>query len=394
MSPKCIALLFINIVFQVTCFTAAGYFIFNQFEDYYGNQDVSYVSYRRFNERPIDVYPSLSFCIYSSSASQLLMQEKMKGINSTISPYVYADMSLGYTNITKEFNETPFDDITIDFSNDIMLWFHTRTTDGKWKYLYNNKWNQSSETLFYNSYQDPFQRCYTRDNDYEPKVILDHDVLVVNATKLFERPKRRLRIYVHYKKQLIRQLGKPVLEVVRQDFKQYNIGSDQLKLDVNEVELLRKRPNAPKPCSNTITNDDVEYMKVAMDILGCIPSYWKRFVTTESMNTLNLQRCNSKKQYLSLSQHLLPEDDTNNVTKHYLQPCNHLTTEIRMTKQAKDMRSGKNYRLRLQINYNTEMYRESINRKSCTLGNLWSSIGGFIGIFLGYSLMQVFLTFP
>ena len=130
-----------------------------------------------------------------------------------------------------------------------------------------------------------------------------------------------------------------------------------------------------------------------MDILGCFPSYWERFLTIESMNDLNIPRCKSKKQYLFFSEYLLPEDDTNNVTKHYLQPCNHLTTEVRVTKEVKDVRSRKNYRLRFQINYNTEMYRESINRKSCTLGNLWSSIGGFIGIFLGYSLMQVFFIF-
>ena len=130
MSPKCITLLLLNIGFQVTCFMVAGYFIFNQFVEYHGNEEVSYISYRRFNERPIDVYPSLSFCIFSISASQLLMREKMKDINSTMSPYLYSDMSLGYTNITKEFGETPFDNITIDFSNDIMLWFHTRTIDG------------------------------------------------------------------------------------------------------------------------------------------------------------------------------------------------------------------------------------------------------------------------
>ena len=46
-------------------------------------------------------------------------------------------------------------------------------------------------------------------------------------------------------------------------------------------------------------------------------------------------------------------------------------------------------RLRFEISYSAEMYKESRNRRECTVGNLWSSIGGFIGIFLGFSLMQV-----
>ena len=40
-------------------------------------------------------------------------------------------------------------------------------------------------------------------------------------------------------------------------------------------------------------------------------------------------------------------------------------------------------------NFPDETYQEILNVKSFNVEALWSSIGGFVGIFLGYSLMQV-----
>ena len=36
-----------------------------------------------------------------------------------------------------------------------------------------------------------------------------------------------------------------------------------------------------------------------------------------------------------------------------------------------------------------ETYRETINREAFSLADLWSQVGGFVGIFVGYSIMQI-----
>ena len=46
-------------------------------------------------------------------------------------------------------------------------------------------------------------------------------------------------------------------------------------------------------------------------------------------------------------------------------------------------------KLRLNISYTTEDFQEIVNVKAFDVETLWSSVGGFIGIFLGYSLLQV-----
>ena len=45
--------------------------------------------------------------------------------------------------------------------------------------------------------------------------------------------------------------------------------------------------------------------------------------------------------------------------------------------------------LKLHISHNTEDFQEIVNVKAFDVETLWSSVGGFIGIFLGYSLLQV-----
>ena len=47
----------------------------------------------------------------------------------------------------------------------------------------------------------------------------------------------------------------------------------------------------------------------------------------------------------------------------------------------------------ITVNYLTESYQEIANQKDFSGEALWSGIGGLVGIFLGYSIMQVPDTF-
>ena len=150
MNFKSATLVVFTASFQLACFTVAGYFIVQQFQVYYSNQDLSYVSYKKFNQMSKDLYPLLSFCVYSPSSSEMLVNEKMTNMNMTIKPYLYSDMLLGYANLTNEFDEAPFDDVTIDFFDDMILWYHTQLKGNNLKNLWNVRWNNSAEAPFIN----------------------------------------------------------------------------------------------------------------------------------------------------------------------------------------------------------------------------------------------------
>ena len=46
-------------------------------------------------------------------------------------------------------------------------------------------------------------------------------------------------------------------------------------------------------------------------------------------------------------------------------------------------------KIEFTLQYQTESYRETINNLAFDMATLWSQIGGFIGMFLGFSLLQV-----
>ena len=180
------------------------------------------------------------------------------------------------------------------------------------------------------------------------------------------------------------------MEFRKQDFRRGDniIGSDKALLDLNEVNVLRKRPDSINPCNQSLINDDMHYIRIVVQQIGCIPTYWERFTLNVS-NGLEFPRCNTKEQYSDLFKYFLPEEDVSNVTSRYTQPCDYLTTEVLFRTIIRDKTYQYTDRLRFEVRYRTEIYNEAINKQACTLGNLWSSIGGFIGIFLGFSLLQV-----
>ena len=63
-------------------------------------------------------------------------------------------------------------------------------------------------------------------------------------------------------------------------------------------------------------------------------------------------------------------------------PCEEMTVSTSV-----DLQYGND--LNINFQYRTDQYLEITNKRDFGVTNLWSSIGGFVGIFLGYSLLQL-----
>ena len=63
-------------------------------------------------------------------------------------------------------------------------------------------------------------------------------------------------------------------------------------------------------------------------------------------------------------------------------PCEEITVSTSV-----DLQYGND--LNMNFQYRTDQYLEIDNKRDFGVRNLWSSIGGFVGIFLGYSLLQL-----
>ena len=72
------------------------------------------------------------------------------------------------------------------------------------------------------------------------------------------------------------------------------------------------------------------------------------------------------------------------VMSSYEPPCVEMKIPVDVNQQVEGFASL----LKLYISYTTEDFQEIVNVKDFDVETLWSSVGGFIGIFLGYSLLQ------
>ena len=68
-----------RLLYTLCCTTLAVDMVSNQIKLFHGNADVSTITYRRFNERSIDLYPTITFCF---SRVQVLLTGCNNGIYS------------------------------------------------------------------------------------------------------------------------------------------------------------------------------------------------------------------------------------------------------------------------------------------------------------------------
>ena len=168
-------------------------------------------------------------------------------------------------------------------------------------------------------------------------------------------------------------------------FLTYTIG-----LHVTSIDVLRKRQNAPTPCNEKLYQEDNQWIESAINALNCTPSFLKRFTQNlvASNTTLDNQVC-TQRQYSNFKNLYSPESRFRKIASLYMQPCVEMRSTVSSTHSLISFNVTTVMRLIFKIGYEDEGYRETTNYRAFGLLSLGSQIGGFIGMFLGYSLLQV-----
>ena len=368
------------------CIVLASRMIYIQFQTYQENHDSSSVLYKQFSEEKDDVYPVWSFCFASDSGRIFKPSLANKQVAS------YRSMLMGNENLTKR----PYEDAVHDYLGDgaILL----IQIDGKqvWKHKNGKKQNVSAIPLAV-TYQDFSRICFTKNDGGKRSDTKDADVISFNASYL-EPKKVNLELYVHQMGQLMKNFYVRSFKVLHVPDWQYlknehseGEGSQKIKYMVEQVEILMKRPNAQPPCNPALTDEDRTIKNEIIRSVGCVPAYWKNFAVLDP-SMKNFPTCNTKEQLQNVSGFLPTSVLINHITKDtqhlYINPCRE--SKI-FGKNVKGSVSSDNsaFVWNLELSYTTDVFRLITNEQAFTGYDLWSQIGGFVGIFLGYSLLQV-----
>ena len=336
---------------------------------YLDNKDASSIHYKTFNETPLDIYPTFTICLTSAGypLHHYVRKEVEKQTGITVVQFDQLlkgnDKDISQEQVSKilAMKYSPF---RLDFE----AFIHAMGLEKQ----YEHKEEQDDESKFYQSYKDPDTVCFSLKSTNDIGVFRKRDWVSLNW-EVLEESKVLMQAYLHYPKRLAREIGRPNFEL---DIDHLEPDHSKTTLQLNRLSMLRKRPDAQEPCDKNLENDDEQFRTNVMRKVGCIPMYWESFASSND----SFRPCTSAMEMKKIYEAIQNKE---NIFAEYDQPCNYM--EVSLGASQHDSSYGNVILLELQ--YMRQLYQEIDNIRDFGLDSFWSSVGGFVGIFLGYSLL-------
>ena len=345
------------------------------------NNDAPVFAYKRFLNTPRDSYPVFTFCLEEGDGIYDEQYLSPFGLNGSKYQGALLGEKIDKMNETNlydiDFDKTmmKFEDIATSFTviaqnatgnGEMLTW--TADKDGI---------KQTTSPPMYRSYQDPNKLCFSRNNSYGPQGVRSHEHLHLNLT-LLKSINGKLRVYHHHTDQALKRICK---YVISKDIGEIDFG--MIEFWVSQVNVLRKRVNANEQCDPDV-NDDETVLTTIIKKVNCTPPYWKTMIPKQNLVPHD---CNSSTQLGDIHNVLKAPDKLMGIFTQYIEPCYKLASIVTFQEKPKNPKND-SASLYLVFNYLEEMYQEITNKQDFDMEMLWSSVGGFVGMFLGYSLWQ------
>jgi hypothetical protein len=374
-------------IFLLFCVLFAGYYGIKQVLDYLENEDVSRISFKQYHNEKDDKYPTFSICISPNEENIDTLYQADKIMQTLhIDEDIYFGMLSGDPLGKPNFSKLEFDDAKWDLKlvlKSYGAFGHKVHTLSYWDdELY--EVNDLSLIPFHSGYQNPGRLCITRDDIFYPYKTIKYEEVQIDP----ENWLGDMYVYVHYPGQLMSVMegdAKMTIDLSKQD----EIGINYFTFEVSQLQVLRKRQDSTLPCNLDIeSNLDMRWRESAMNKVGCTPTYWKNMQQPKLFTANHYNDCEHSEQYLNFSD--LFFNEVNHL--EYEPSCTHSTLIGNML--SKDHKEHPNISyVHFRINYDSEYYLEVKNVRAVRVDDLWSQIGGVIGIFLGYSILQIPYSF-
>ena len=351
---------------------------------YLDNKDASAIDFHLFNHSPNDNYPAFTICLYGTNGKMYTSFENELKTEFGISASEYEMLLKG-----KKVGEKGIQDISnIDherFAFKLQEFLHRAKyeTHNKSEDMYyggeNNGDADSSFSNFplYISHKEPDTTCYTRITKFVSGNFRKNDKLILLLEKMTNQTDyhSHFQIYIHHPGQLTRVFKKPNFESYLGDITNLN---NYLSMRISRVSVLRRRPDANLPCAPKLDDDEMKLRMEITKVVGCFPPYWKYMVSNNSFFGI----CNTSKQLAAIYHYI---DKPKRIMATYKPPCSHMAVNLNLQRQS----YSHHQQMYIQFVYMDEHYQQITNVREIGLGSFWSNTGGFIGLYLGYSLFQI-----
>ena len=310
----------------------------------------------------------------------------------------------------------------------------TRDCNVEDSFIQNLEKMKNLEYPFEKSYQDPLKICYTQKQDSNRSIKTEQ--ITLDLKKMFFGDDLQIfrlgsslpfmTIYVHQRGQFIGEIGKPVASFSPLDIAAHckdiyiheyddnynyqrrdndeNCHGTKIEIDISQVTILNSRHDAQIPCNKTLQNEDVKTLEFMQDKIGCSPMFWKGFSSSKGFGG-----CTKLDDYTFLRNATSEFTNFGDIQDEFEPPCETMYIETNVkTQQGRSLQNkGFDYYYDNEKGYcvpndtKTGLYLDMtfymapdnfqniVNNRDFTIENCWAGIGGFVGIFVGVSLMQI-----
>ena len=358
---------------------------------YLANKDAPSISYKLFNQTPRDNYPTFSVCFHGSSLYWYHRKELFDEFGIDATQYDSTIKGKDGVRYRLDYKSKLYEKETMDIQNVSSIGFEQRlflnfsyilkkvefvAEDPNHSSHYIGE-EASAPHLFYVGYQTADTICFTRKSDDEQGLIRVNDLLTLNRSVLEDKLylNAELEIFVHYPGQLLRAFGFPSF---KSKFYEIMDWTKRIEILISEVTTLRKRPDSNVPCDTEDQKDDLKMIRQTVALIKCVPMYWKQLVQQD----LELKECNLTSE-LQAAHHYV--QSYIEILSSYDPPCVEMTIETIPVRKEMIAEAD----AEINIDYRSKFYQEIENSRDFGFESFWSSVGGFVGIFMGYSILQV-----
>ena len=275
-------------------------------------------------------------------------------------------------------------------------------------------------------YQDPTRQCYTpRVNRLNTRLIKKKERITLDLLEISKSYNTLFgsestgtipffEIHVHLQGQFVRSLGKEISAFNVNDFladcPEYVSGhfgfpcyGSSLSFDLSQVTLLNSRHDAKSPCNPNTVDEDTQILETVLNQTGirCIPIYWKSIIE----NKFNYRECTTDLQYRMIAETTGDFVSFEEVRSSLNPPCTEMiiVTNVEKVPGRKERKysfspmdpeypwlyEGEMMYLDINVRHVSDRYQAISNLRGFTGESCWAGVGGFVGIFVGVSLMQI-----
>ena len=378
-------------LFSLICFYLLMYYSLPQIGSHFENKDSSAIAYKPFNLREIDKYPTFSICF--KGPERYWFNEEFLFDKAGVSSAQFVKVLKGtgerynYNRSSRTFVKEPVDLNTLSENEwNQLVWHPSDFIHGV-----DLVTEPKNNSVFFGGgrfgsivpnipleigYQTPEEICFTRKSLDSLEVSRSFDILSLTRSLLRPGNHRHLelRILIHYPGQLLRSFDKPKYRSTLESY----VKDRLLELQISDVTTLRKRSDSNVRCNESLSNDDDRIRQEIIKEAGCIPPYWRKTIPLSD----GINVCRLPEQLKDVSKYI---DNYKYYLSTYDPPCVEMTTMVTVNKDSTQKRNE----FKIKFTYTENVYQEIVNSESFDFTTCFSGVGGFVGIFLGFSLRDM-----